>query len=91
MIFDLEAMSGREAFLPSEEKRSILIVGDEIIVSVVGEQDDVPISVFRDTVAVFHWIAGTIKHAPVAIRAISEGALTEYFAIARFVGFLETH
>ncbi len=45
-------------------------------------------SVDKDAMAVFYWIVGTIEHAPVAMRAITERVLTENFAIASIVGCL---
>jgi len=45
-------------------------------------------SVGTDAMAVFYWIVGTIEHAPMAMRAITERILTENFAIASIVGCL---
>jgi hypothetical protein len=88
MVLDFQAVGGGEAVLPGQKKSSTFIVGNKIIVRIVGKQNDAPVSVFGDAMAVFYWIVGTIEHAPVAMRAIAERVLTENFAIASIVGGL---
>ena len=65
LVEDVQAMGGWEAVLPGCNKAAGFGIGNEIVVSVVRQEDNSPRTILGDPVAILYGIVGTVEQAPV--------------------------
>ena len=78
---DVEAMGARKAMLPGAKQRAPAVIGQQIVMGIVGKQHDTAAAIHADAVAIPYRILRRVQLSPVPQGAVTKPALTQYLVV----------